>query len=309
MPVIRIWVDMNGIALLTSDQWAVVAALGTAAQGIATAAAVAIAIVAAKYAYHQVGQARAQVEEAQNARFEQSEQARAQEEAATQREFERRQEQAAREERRQEELARPFVVVDFEPSPAWGNAVNLVFENLGKTLAKNVRFTFEPPLKSSQSGTGFEVADSVLIKSGVPAMPPGKRIEALFDLSHERISTDLPMTYRVKVDCEDASGRRQETLEYVLDLGFRYSLGRIDVKTIHHAAESLKKIEQNLKKWTANHNGVRVWMRDEKELLAARAADFERWKAGQQAPEAPSPSESDGIDDGEEPPTPNQTEA
>ena len=309
MPVIGNGVDMDGIALLTSNQWAVVAAVGAAVQGIASAAAVIIAIVAARYAYHQVGQARAQVEEAQNARFEQSEQARAQEEASAQREFERRQEQAAREERRQEELARPFVVVDFEPSPAWGNAVNLVFENLGKTLAKNVRFTFEPSLKSSQSGLGFEVADSVLIRNGVPAMPPGKRIEALFDLSHERIKTDLPMTYRVRVDSEDASGRPQETLEYVLDLGFRYSLGRVDVRNIHHAAKSLDKIEKTFKKWTANLNGVRVWVRDEDAFQAARLADFEQWKAEQQAEEASSSSESDGTDDGEEPTTGNENEA
>ncbi|WP_344200539.1 hypothetical protein [Kribbella karoonensis] len=299
---------MDGIALLTSNQWAIVAALGTAVQGIASAVAVAIAVVAAKYAANQVKQARAQVEEAQNARFEQSEQARSQEEAAAQREFARREEQAAREERRQEELARPFVVVDFEPSPAWANAVNLVFENLGKTLAKNVRFTFDPPLKSSQSGLGFELADTALIKSGVPAMPPGRRIEALFDLSHERINTELPMTYRVKVDCEDANGRRQETLEYVLDLGFRYNVGRIDVKNIHHVAESLKKIEQNLKKWTANHNGVRVWMRDEKEFLAARAADFERWKAVQRAQETSS-SDSDDTDDGGEPSAADEADA
>ncbi|NEA32384.1 hypothetical protein [Streptomyces sp. SID13031] len=270
---------MDKLALLTSDQWATVAALGAAIQGIASALTVIIAVVAAKYAYNQVTQARTQVEEARKSRFDQAEQARAQEEAASKREFERRQEQEKREERRQEELARPFVVVDFEPSPAWGNAFNLVFENVGKTLAKNVRFTFDPALKSSQSGKPFDLADSEIIKNGIQAMPPGRRIEALFDLSHERFKTDLPMKYRVRVDSEDAAGRAQEPLEYVLDLGFRYSLGRIEVKNIHHVAKSMKEIESAVKKWTAHYNGLRVWVRDEDAYTAAEAKDFQDWKA------------------------------
>jgi len=41
-------------------------------------------------------------------------------------------------------------------------------------------------------------------------------------MSHERIETDLPMTYTVRVDLQDYQGRDQEPLEYVLDLNFRY---------------------------------------------------------------------------------------
>ena len=48
---------------------------------------------------------------------------------------------------RQSEL-RPFVVVDFDSSPAHG-AIMLTISNYGRTLARNVRFQFRPALSSS----------------------------------------------------------------------------------------------------------------------------------------------------------------
>ncbi|WBQ06824.1 hypothetical protein [Kribbella sp. CA-293567] len=270
---------MGKISWLTAEQWGIVGALGAAAQAVAALLALGAAIFAARYAADQVRQARLQVEEAQKARFDQLEQAAAQEQAARDLEFQRRKELAEQEERRQEELARPFVIVDFEPSPVFMNAINLVIENVGKTLAKSVRFTFDPPLESSQTEDQYRLKDSVLIKQGIPAMPPGRRVEAMFDLSHERFKTELPMTYRVRVESQDAKGREQEALEYVLDLNFRYGLLHFDVKTIHHAAKSLREIEKNLKKFTAHFNGVRVWVRDEDAYLAAQAKDFEDYKA------------------------------
>jgi hypothetical protein len=106
------------------------------------------------------------------------------------------------------------VVVDFEPGSIWGNVIELVVENVGRTLAKNVRFTFEPALRSSQEQRdGYDFERSTPLTRGIPAMPPGKRFVALFDLSHERIKTDLPMSYNVTVELQDFKGRDQEPLE------------------------------------------------------------------------------------------------
>jgi hypothetical protein len=270
---------MVRLAWLTNDQWSIVGALGAATQAVAALLLLVVAIVAAKYAAGQVREARAQVEEAQKARFDQAEQARALEEDAANREYQRRKELAEREEQRQQEIARPFVVVDFVPSLIWQNAIILVFENVGKTLAKNVRFTFEPPLESSQTGKPFELADSLIVTRGVPTMPPGRRIETLFDLSHERIKTALPMSYHVRVDSQDAMGRDQTPLEYDLDLAFLYDLGGFQKKTIHDAAKSLHEIERTVAKWTAHFNGLRVWVQDERTYLAEQAAEYERRKA------------------------------
>lgn len=180
------------------------------------------------------------------------------------------------------------MVVDFEPSPVWGNIINLVIENVGKTLAKNVRFAFDPPLKSSQeSRDGYDFGDTVLLRSGIPAMPPGKRFTALFDMSHERIRTDLPMAYTVQVDLDDAYGRPQEPLTYVLDLNFRYGLRRIEEKTVHDVAKSLKEIERSVKSWTQHFNGMRVWVRDEDAYLAREQAEYKAWQEEQAGDDGP----------------------
>jgi hypothetical protein len=241
------------IASWTADTWS---AIGSMTQAIATVFTLGVAIFAACYAARQVREARAQVDEARKAREFQADRAMRESE-----------EQAKRDQQLREDQARPFVVVDFDASPVWGNIINLVFENVGRTLAKNVRFSFDPPLVSSQGGEGYDFESSVLLTQGIPAMPPGKRFEALFDLSHDRLKANLPMTYTVKVDSQDAYGRNQDTLEYILDLNFRYGIKRVESKTIHDVAKSLHAIERNIDRWTQHSNGLRVWLRDEKSYL------------------------------------------
>lgn len=263
----------------SAEQWA---AVGSVIQAVATVLTLAVAFFAARYAGRQVREARAQVEEARKAREAQAEQARQASEEQTQ-----------REQRLREEQARPFVVVDFEPSSVWGNIINLVFENVGKTLAKNVRFSFDPTLKSSQDERdGYDFASSVLLTQGIPAMPPGKRFVALFDLSHRRVKTDLPMTYRVRVDLQDTQGRDQEPLEYVLDLNFRYGIRRVESKTIHDVAKSLTEIERSLGRWTQHFNGLRVWVRDEDSYLARQREQHEE-QLDQSARDGQSSTDSD----------------
>lgn len=114
--------------------------------------------------------------------------------------------------RTREEQAQPFVVVDLEPSPVWSKIINLVVENVGATLAREVRLSFEPRLSSTHVTGEWALNDTVLLKEGVAAMPPGRRIVALFDLAHERYKSDLPMTYKVRVEFKDARGRPQEAL-------------------------------------------------------------------------------------------------
>jgi hypothetical protein len=230
-------------AAWNANDWAAFGGIGT----------LLIALVTGPLILRQVIHAREGVDEARRTREQQAEQAR-----------EQSREQAEREQRLREEEARPLVVVDFEPSPVWGNIINLVVENVGKTLAKNVRFTFDPPLVSSGAGNdGYNFQESNLLKHGIPAMPPGKRFEALFDMSHEHITAGLPMAYSARVDLQDSHGRQQESLEYVLDLNFRYGVRRVESKGIHDVAKSLKEIERRVDQWTQHHNGLNVWIRDE----------------------------------------------
>jgi len=79
---------------------------------------------------------------------------------------------------------RPFVVVDIVPSPVLGSILNLVVENVGLTLARDFRIRFTPELQTSREQ--YDLANSMLIKSGIPTLSPRRRITAIFDLGRER---------------------------------------------------------------------------------------------------------------------------
>lgn len=163
--------------------------------------------------------------------------------------------------RTREEQARPFVVVDVQPSATWGNFLNLIVENVGTTVAHDVTFQFDPPLQSSQDK--YNLRDTVLLRDGIPMLPPGRRIHALFDLSHERVKTDLPMRYDVVVNLSDSRGHKQKPQQYVIDLSHLYGLMRVEEYGIHHAAKSLREIERSVKRWSDAHGRLKVWVRDE----------------------------------------------
>ena len=211
---------------MTAEVWS---AIGSIAQAATTIAALIVAIFAARYAKRQVDEAKrsreAQAEQARQLSIEQAEHAR----------------------RLSDEQARPFVTVDFEPSETWVNIIELVIRNVGKTLAKNVQLAFSPPLQSTfYSKEGKSLSDSFLISKGILAMPPGKHVQTIFDISHDRAGTDLPMQYTVRVDYENYRGEPQETLEYILDLEHQYDLERVTVQTVHDASKNLEKISKTL---------------------------------------------------------------
>lgn len=164
--------------------------------------------------------------------------------------------------RLQSEQARPFVVADLVPGDVPGS-IHLVIENVGKTLARNVRVKFDPPLISAwDKADAATLADSIMIREGIPALPPGRRVETLFDFAPERLRQHMPTAFRVTLGAEDYLGRPQPPLEYVLDLAYQYELVRMSRKGLHEIAESVRKIEGALKGWGEAGGGLRVWARD-----------------------------------------------
>lgn len=173
-----------------------------------------------------------------------------------------------------EDQIRPFVIVDIAPSPAWGNILNLVVENVGLTLARDVHIRFTPELQTSRDQ--YDLASSVLIKSGIPSLPPRRRIVTIFDLSHERKQTDLPMTYNVIVEYSDAYGQPQPPLRYAIDMGFLFGLPNAAEYGIHDAAKALRDIDKKLGKWTGSSGRLNVWVRDEDAYRLKERKDLER---------------------------------
>ncbi|WP_033280182.1 hypothetical protein [Streptomyces sp. NRRL F-525] len=145
-----------------------------------------------------------------------------------------------------EEQAQPFVVVDFADNPVMRQGIDFVVENMGQTLARNVKIVVDPPFATTFDQYGYPLKDAPLITEGIPSLPPRKRITALFDGAPERRESGLPMKYTATVRFEDAHGRAQEPLTYILDLSIRYSLLSPTEYGMSDAAEALRKIAKML---------------------------------------------------------------
>ncbi len=179
--------------------------------------------------------------------------------------------------RLREEQSRPFVVVDFDASRL--PVIDLTIQNVGATMARNVRIEFDPPIERAiEKGERVgRLANSALITDGLPTLPPGKEIRTFFDMSFERVSSELPTKYRVRTTYEDFRGRRLQPDEYVLDLGMYKDLEFIVRKGSHEAAKALEEIHKEMKRWTKGLNGLHVYTSD------ARSSDrrSHRWMRSQ----------------------------
>jgi hypothetical protein len=145
-----------------------------------------------------------------------------------------------------EDKARPFVIVDFEPSPGPGAPfVDLVIRNIGETLARNVKLTFDPPLQSTfyarpQRGVAASIGDIRLISNGIPSMPPGREYRILFDNMAERYEQSaMERTYNVTVDLASNRGA-EESLTQVLDLNVFYGYSNAENYGLNHIAKTLR---------------------------------------------------------------------
>lgn len=174
--------------------------------------------------------------------------------------------------RSREAQTQPFVVVDIEPGRVWMNWLTLVIENVGPTLAKEVKVTFDPPLTTTVKDN--LLPDSTLLLEGIAALPPGRRVETLFDLSHDRLQQGLPMRYRVTVSFLDFRGRAQESLPYDIDLSYLYDLEKIGEKNVHDLVNEVAKLRKELEQWRDGDRGLLV----RRPADVYRAAADRRWQ-------------------------------
>jgi len=140
---------------------------------------------------------------------------------------------------------RPFVVVDFDPDILEG-FIYLIVSNQGRSLARDVRFTFDPPLRSTFDDTGYGVAFMAMFDSGLPTLSPGRTTSVLFDAVRDRFNSDdtYPDTYTVTIKYR-GEGARQYSESLLLDLAAyknRLSITRRTVHDIHGEIEKLRKV-------------------------------------------------------------------
>ncbi|GGK59978.1 hypothetical protein Ppa06_26280 [Planomonospora parontospora subsp. parontospora] len=147
------------------------------------------------------------------------------------------------------EQQEPYIVVDIQPSAFVNSVLLIVIENTGPTVARNVRIKFSPEIERFMDTDGFGrfvLAESFLFKNGIPSMPPGRRIELLFDLGFKRLNSDLPKEYTVTVDCDGPGDRPVETMVYKIDLRIYEGTEQLGVRNIHDGVKMLEKVKDEL---------------------------------------------------------------
>lgn len=165
-----------------------------------------------------------------------------------------------------EAQTRPFVVIDLDSSVH--TAFDLVVKNIGPTLARDVRFEFDPPIRSTDDD--LDPSKIKMFREGISTLAPGKEIRTLFENGPARYKSDLPDTYEVTVTYTDQTGKRDYEEKIDLDFGLywdRLTTTRRDVHDVHNQLETIAK---EIRQWRPNLG---------RGLLAVTTADVEKRNA------------------------------
>ncbi|MFF5924188.1 hypothetical protein ACFY8C_38570 [Streptomyces flavochromogenes] len=186
---------------MTPEMW-----IAAGAAGVAVVAAV-ISAIQAKHANDQVEIAERQLELAEKIHREQNE---------------------------------PYVIVDVQPGAPGSMFLHLIVENIGSTVARNVRISADPPIETSFGEQATVDLQTVLARV-YPMIPPGRRLEFLFD-GPSRFNGALPMAYTFTVHCEGPFGPVEE-LEYLVDIATlaESSVGQRPLKRVEQELERIRK--------------------------------------------------------------------
>lgn len=211
-----------------------------------------------------------------------------------------RQVQEAR--RVREEQAQPYVIVSLQTDPASPFMLNLIIENMGKTVAREVFVTFEPQLISSldKDGDPNRLSEWTALKEGIRTLVPGQSMSTLVDSLMIRYAGGGSPQLREKVRATvryTGDGESPKRYRYDYDLDFNVFFGQhwIGRKGIDDLVKSVDEIRKTLEGWTTNH-GLTVYGKDLDKLKAEEAARLEelraRW-AEEQAQKLESDNDSD----------------
>ncbi|MFB6578941.1 MULTISPECIES: hypothetical protein [unclassified Streptomyces] len=168
----------------------------------------------------------------------------------------------------------PYVVVDIQPD-ASGTLV-IVVENIGSTIARNVRIEVDPPL---ESGWGEDLTEMLAraFSRTFPMLPPRRRLEFLLDEQERSQNTDLPTAHTFTVRCEGPYGPVEDR-EHVVDFG-TYAETPIARSPLRRVEDKLDDIGKELATLTTLYeksNASTVRKAEEHRVQTLRAAQEQR---------------------------------
>ena len=115
-------------------------------------------------------------------------------------------------------------------------------------MARDVRLTFEPELTSSLDSNP-RVTDPGKLKplsEGISNLPPGKRVDVLFDIFTQREPASYPDVYKVQVDFYAPALNETIHDDSVLDLGVYRNVLHANRRDVHDLVAEVEKIRKAL---------------------------------------------------------------
>lgn len=151
----------------------------------------------------------------------------------------------------------PYVIVNIEPTAPGSFLMAVVIQNIGPTMARNVKIAVSPPLQSSL-GDEFSTQIATAVARTIPMIPPGRRITYAFD-TPKRFGSGLPMVFDFTVTSDGPAGE-VEPLVYTVDMGVMTEelVGERPTKKLEERVEKVAKGLDRLAKAyeTANDDAI-----------------------------------------------------
>lgn len=155
------------------------------------------------------------------------------------------QRQAELQEQMWRDQAQPYVVADVRQDPGQGELLQVVVENRGGTVARNIRVAFDPPLdmKLGREQGPFTALDGV-----ISGLPPGRSMVWHLGISFKYFEGhDEPLPDReVTVTCDGPLGP-VEPLRYTLSFESLRHQSALAPGTLSRVEDAIKEIAKVLK--------------------------------------------------------------
>jgi hypothetical protein len=179
-----------------------------------------------------------------------------------------------------DDQSRPYLVADFEPSPAGMRLSDLVVKNIGTTPARNVEVRLDPEPKRASEVAGYPLSESRLVSGTLPMVAPGRELRVFFDSMPERYNSDLPMSYTVTIKYQNTRGKHMNDKPFAIDMDTARGSAQATTYGMHDAAKALRGVDEQLTA-IADHlrNPIQVTTEDQNsydQRIAANEAEMLR---------------------------------
>lgn len=144
-------------------------------------------------------------------------------------------------EQRDAEIA-PYIIAYLDAPGHINRSLYLVIKNTGKTVAKNVKIIFDPPLQTQYP----ELLQRILPPDGIPSIPPDYEIRTVID-SFQSYKNSGPMAFAVVVTYYGGISDKPREDKYYLDLMlFRGTVSSKEIEPPSDTAKALQKIQSSI---------------------------------------------------------------